>query len=63
MTHNCDRKWEACHNTEGGFQCVARKATPLSSTLFPQTDQCSPGYYFNATEERCKGKVKLGFFW
>lgn len=61
LTHNCDRNYEVCHNTEGGFQCVARKS-PLSSTLFTQTNQCSAGYYFNTTEERCKGKLNDIYF-
>lgn len=57
LTHNCDPNYEVCHNTDGGFQCVARK-TPLASELFPTSgdsgQKCSPGYYFNATEGRCK---------
>lgn len=49
-THNCDTSNERCSNTDGGFQCLAK----LSLNV---VEKCQPGYYFNITYNRCKGKI------
>lgn len=59
LTHYCNSAYELCHNTEGSYQCLPINNTEIEQLpgfeITGHRNECSPGYYYNSTYDKCKG--------